>query len=105
MVDAGSRVLLSNPAASRLFGYGDEDMRGLDVVDLIPEMCPFDALSAAAPGCWRTGVKGQRRDGTAVDLAVAHARELPATTLHGDCACVMVRSCVSSGNEQRNFRG
>ena len=95
VVDAGSRVLLSNPAASALFGYGDEDMRGLGVTDLIPEMCPFDALSATAPGCWRMGVKGQRHDGTVVDLAVAHAR-LPATSLHGDCACVMVRSCVSS---------
>ena len=95
VVDAAGRVLLSNPAANTLFGYRDVEMKGLGVADLIPEMSQLESLPAETSGCWRTGVKGRRSDGTELDLAIAQAR-LPATAMHGDCACVMVRSCVES---------
>jgi len=95
VIGAGGRVLLSNPAANALFGYTDEAMRALGVADLIPEMHERECLPAETSGCWRTGVKGKRSDGTELDLAIAQAR-LPATAVHGDCACVMVRSCVGA---------
>ena len=94
VIDVAGRVLLSNPAANTLFGYADGEMRALSVADLIPEMRQLECLPAETSGCWRVGVKGKRRDGTELDLAIAQAR-LPATALHGDCACVMVRSCVA----------
>jgi len=94
VIDIAGRVLLSNPAANTLFGYADEEMLALGVADLIPEMRQLECLPAETTGCWRSGVKGKHRDGTDLELAIAQAR-LPATALHGDCACVMVRSCVA----------
>ncbi len=93
VINTEGRVLLSNPVANALFGYNDEEMRALGVADLIPEMRQRECLPAETSGCWRTGVKGKRSDGTELELAIAQAR-LPATAVHGDCACVMVRSCV-----------
>ena len=95
VVDVAGRVLLSNPAANALFGYADEEMRALGVANLIPEMGQLECLPAETSGCWRSGVKGRRSDGAELDLAIAQAR-LAATAMHGDCACVMVRSCAGS---------
>lgn len=95
VVDAAGRVLLSNPAADALFGYSDEEMRALGAASLMPDMGQLESVPAQTSGCWRTGVKGRRSDGTELDLAIAQAR-LPATAMHGDCVCVMVRSCVGS---------
>lgn len=79
---ADGRITYANPAASRLFGYSQQEMVDLDVTDLMPEryrdrhregMARFLATGEATIIGQTVEIEGLRKDGTEVSIEVSLA--------------------------------
>lgn len=99
LLDEHGRVLLSNRAAQVVFGYDSSELDGMPVQGLLPELTDLSVASAwptaaaetAMPANrWRSGIRGRRKDGQAVELAVARSA-IPASDSQGPCACLVMR--------------
>lgn len=79
MADAESNILYANPAAHSIFGYGDAELVGVAIDELVPEAlraahaqhrAAFWAAPSPRPMRPGPGLYGRRRDGTPVAIEV-----------------------------------
>lgn len=106
VVDAHARIVVANPAAARLLGWSEDELRGRGAHDVVHCQSPEERthphagcpLSRALRGDSTVRVTGEsftRRDGTTIKVAYS------ASPLHGDGAApgalVVFRPCERDG--------
>ncbi len=94
VTDEHARIIMANPQAEAVLGYGPGELDRLQLATIVPEAARL-AASAVAPGTGGTSeahveAEARRKDGGSVSLEIG-ASALPAIGGRGLCGCISLR--------------